>query len=65
MVDPKNFALIKWIEDDMYGIMPVTAAKDANEVKCQRLVLFGLKRRGKKVPKYYEALVLKISGAHI
>ena len=58
----KDFALIRWIEDDMYGVMPIKDAKVAGDVKSQRISQFGWKRRGKKKPTFYEALVLKISG---
>ena len=57
----KEYVLLRWIEDDMYGVMPVGDSKDPEKVKVQRVSMFGWKGRGKKRPKFYDALVLKIS----
>ena len=58
----KMFCLIRWIEDDMYGVMPLKDAKDSSSVKSQRLASFKWSMSNKKKTHFYEALVLKISG---
>ena len=38
--------LLRWIEDDMYGVMPVSDSKEPENVKVQRVSMFGWEGRG-------------------
>ena len=63
-MDPsKVYCLVRWIKDDLYGMIPLKDAENIGKVKSGRLASFKWKTRNKKKLRYHEALVLKISGS--
>ena len=58
---PKKFTLVNWIEEDSFGVMPVSAAvisPDELYVGCKTKMKW---TRGKKL---YDVEILKISGSY-
>ena len=61
---PESFALIEWIGENMFNVLPLCDAKDIN--KCRAGVCTDFKwmdpsTKSKKKSKYFKALILKIS----
>lgn len=55
---PKKLALVRWLEDEMVGVMPLTAAKDDPST-----IFPGTKTMMKwKGKKQYEVQILQVSG---
>ena len=65
MDSSKVFCLVRWIEDDLYGVIPLKDAENVGKVKSGKLASFKWRSRNKKKQRYYEALVLKISGSYL
>ena len=59
----EKFALIEWLGENRYSVLPLCNAKDPSRCKSGTSVDFKwFNPKGKKPAKYYKALILMISG---
>ena len=59
----EKFALIEWLGENRFSVLPLCNAKDQTRCKCCSSADFKwINPKGKKPAKYYKALILMISG---